>query len=302
MAFSPRVPFEVRCRLLYWDKRRWWSTRHPVTFSQKLLWKLVHDRRPLLTTFADKVAVRDYVADVAGPEVLTQLYGVFTDPGELDLVQLPPMFVVKPNHASGMIWIVDRAPPHGHVSREAASLESGSVMTTRDALDWDLLVTTCHRWLAINYADVDLEWPYRSIPRRILVEELLLTPDGQIPTDYKFFVFHGRVRLVQVDTDRFDDHRRNLFLPDWRAVDARWIYPPADHDPPRPATLERMIHIAEVLGHETDFVRVDLYDLAGRIVFGELTSYPAGPHAPPFSPASFDGELGRHWTVPQHYG
>ena len=72
MARSPRMPFEVRCRLLYWDKRRSWPTRHGVTFTEKLRWKMVKDRRPLLTIFADKVAVRDYVANIIGPEVLTQ--------------------------------------------------------------------------------------------------------------------------------------------------------------------------------------------------------------------------------------
>ena len=301
IVFSPRITFEVRCRLLYWDKRRWWPGRHPVTFRQKQLWKLVKDRRPLLATFADKVAVRDYVARAVGPEVLTRLFAVVADPAALDPIQLPAQFVVKPNHCSGLIWIVDRPGAHGVVTGNRAGRESGSVRTTRDELDWDQLVTTCRKWLATTYADVDLEWPYRHIPRRILVEELLLTPDGRIPTDYKFFVFHGRVRLVQVDTDRFDDHRRNLFLPDWTAVDARWNYPPADEEPPRPESLERMIGMAEALGRETDFVRVDLYDIAGRIVFGELTSYPGGPHAPPFSPESFDGELGRHWTVPRRY-
>jgi hypothetical protein len=301
VAYSPRVPFELRCRLLYWDKRRSWSTRSPVTFSQKLLWKSVKDRRPLLTTFADKVAVRDYVAGVVGPDVLTRLYAVVSDPGSLDPAQLPDKFVVKPNHASAMIWIVDGSPCPAHASGEPADLELRSVITARDGLDWDLLVRTCRTWLATTYADVDLEWPYRNVPRRILVEELLVGPDGRTPPDYKFFVFHGRVHLVQVDTDRFTAHRRNLFLPDWRAVDAQWIYPPADSEPPRPQSLERMIHIAEALGQETDFVRVDLYDVGDRIVFGELTSYPAGPHARPFSPESFDGELGRYWTVPRRY-
>jgi hypothetical protein len=65
-----------------------------------------------------------------------------------------------------------------------------------------------------------------------------------------------------------------------------------------------MVHIAETLGRETDFVRVELYDIAGRIVFGELTNYPGGlwgPNDPPFSPASFDAELGGYWTVPDRY-
>ena len=84
VALSRRVPFEVRCRLLYLYRRRSWPTRYPVTFTQKLLWKMVKDRRPLLTTFADKIAVRDYVAHAIGPEVLPQLYAVVADPADLD--------------------------------------------------------------------------------------------------------------------------------------------------------------------------------------------------------------------------
>jgi hypothetical protein len=298
MARSPRVPFEVRCHLFYWERRRSWHTRHPVTLNQKLHWKLVKDRRPLLTTFADKVAVRDYVSHTVGPEVLPRLYAVVTDPAELDPTRLPAEFVVKPSHASGLVWIVaDLARLRCEGS---ARPEARSFTTTRDALDWDRLVATCREWLAINYADKALEWAYRNIPPRIMVEELLLDPDGRIPPDYKFFVFHGRVRLVEVHSDRFDDHRCSIVLPDWSSVAARGDTRPAEHAPPRPASLERMVHIAEALAQETDFVRVDLYDIAGRIVFGELTSYPGGGHVI-YSPESFDAELGRFWTVPKNY-
>ena len=126
MAFSSRVPFEVRCQLLYWNRRRSWPTRYPMTFNQKLLWKVAKDRRPLLTTFADKVAVRDYVTSSVGSEVLSQLYRVVDDPAKLDPADLPDQFVVKPNHASGMIWIVaNQAPPPGLESGESGRLSSG---------------------------------------------------------------------------------------------------------------------------------------------------------------------------------
>lgn len=292
VALSPRVPFEVRCRLLYLYRRRSWPTRYPVTFTQKLLWKMVKDRRPLLTTFADKVAVRDYVAQAVGPEVLPQLYAVVTDPADLDPAQLPEQFVVKPNNASGLVWIVvDRCVGRAHVEAEMFT-------TTRQELDWDVLVATCRAWLALDYADVALEWAYRNIPPKILVEELLLNSDGQIPRDYKFLVFHGRVRLIQVHTDRFNDHRVNLFFPDWTPFYAQIPFRRADHEPPRPDSLERMVHIAETLGKETDFVRVDLYDIDGRVVFGEVTSYPAAASQDLY-PESL--ELGQYWTLPLHY-
>jgi hypothetical protein len=183
-----------------------------------------------------------------------------------------------PSHTSGMIWIVE----------------------DRDVVDWDLLVATCRRWLTTRYADVEQEWAYRDVPARIMVEELLLDLDGQIPQDYKIYVFHGRAQLIEVDLERFTDHRRNLFRPDWRPVHARLKYSPAEHELPRPTSLDEMIYIAEALGQDTDFVRVDLYDIDGRIVFGELTNYPGGGREV-FVPESFDVELGECWTIPLRY-
>jgi hypothetical protein len=270
-----------------------------VTFNQKVLWKMLKDRRPLLTTFADKVAVRDYVAEAVGPDVLSRLYSVVEDPADLDPARLPDEFVVKPNHASAMIWIVaDRARIS---SEDAVSLEPGLFTTTREALDWDLLVATCREWLAATYTtDVVPEWAYRDIPPRIMVEELLLGPDGQIPPDYKFFIFHGEVQIIEVHSNRFGDHHCNIVRPDWTHIDAQLSAGKARNDIHRPDTLERMIDIAEKLGRETDFVRVDLYDAAGRIVFGELTSYPGGGYSP-YSPESFDVELGGYWNIPRRY-
>ncbi len=299
--YSPRVPFEMRSRFYYWNQRRSWPPGGPVTFTQKVVRKMALDRRPLLTTFADKVAVRDYVAGAVGSEVLPRLHAVVADPAELELSVLPAEFVVKPSHASGMIWIVgDRAHAPGLDSGESARLSGGIFTTTRRGLDRDQLVATCRTWLKIRYADVELEWAYRDVPPRIMVEELLLGRDGHIPPDYKLYVFDGRVRLVQVNSDRFTSHRVNLFRPDWTPVDASVVYPPAEPAPARPDSLDEMVHIAETLGKETDFVRVDLYDVDGRIVFGELTSNPGGGRQA-FSPESFDVELGGYWNAPQHY-
>jgi hypothetical protein len=298
MVFSPRVPFEVRSRLLYWEKRRSWPTRHPVTFSEKIIWKMVFDRRPLLTTFADKLAVRDYVADVIGPQVLSRLYDVVEDPEDLDLDRLPQEFVVKPSHASGFVWIVAHwAPDHIQVSDKATLIPSGMITTNRDALDRRVLVQKCREWLATSYADAGQEWAYRNVPPRILVEELLVGSDGGVPTDYKFLVFHGHVRFVEIHSNRFEGHCANYALPDWTPVDTGLDFPQADPAPAAPESLDRMIEIAEALGRDTDFVRVDLYEIAGRVVFGELTSYPGGLSARKYYPDSW----GEFWNVPRRY-
>ncbi len=144
------------------------------------------------------------------------------------------------------------------------------------------------------------EWAYGRITPRVIVEEMLCGPDGAIPDDYKFFVFHGTCRYVQVDTGRFENRTQDFYRPDWLHLPLSGGPPWADPPRTRPVKLDEMIELAEKLGAETDFVRVDLYHLPERIVFGELTSYPGGGDGP-FHPESFDTEFGRHWTVPQSY-
>ena len=138
------------------------------------------------------------------------------------------------------------------------------------------------------------------------MEEFLAGPGGDIPPDLKFFVFHGHCRFIQVDGGRFGRRTQDFFTREWDHLALSGGPPWADPAPQRPGRLEEMVRLAETLGDETDFVRVDLYDMPatdvedGRIVFGELTSFPAGGDSP-FDPESFNREFGRTWTVPRRY-
>jgi hypothetical protein len=134
----------------------------------------------------------------------------------------------------------------------------------------------------------------------VLVEELLRTKDGRHPPEYKLFVVHGRVEVLYVDRDRFVDHRRNFYSRDWEPLDIRKDRYAVGEPQPRPDSFDRVLEIAERLGEDTDFVRVDLYDVDGRVVFGELTNYPSAGYKN-WSPPSYDLELGRKWTLPARY-
>ena len=230
---------------------------------------MLKDRRPILTTFADRVAVRDYVARVVGPDVLTECYAIASDPDELDRASLPREFVAKSSHASGGIWIVaDFAPETGAVFPggrplvdSAHLLESWCwVLVRPDRLDWEVMIRSFRRWLTMDYSAHEVEWAYAGVQPRILVEERVQGSDGQQPDEYNLFVLHGRVELLYVDKRRYVDHHRNLYLRDWTPLDVRKdVYPRGDVCPP-PRSLARLLYIAEVLGQETDCVRVDLYD------------------------------------------
>jgi hypothetical protein len=279
---------------------RLWRTRAPQTFTEKVRYKMLRDHRRLVVTFADKAAVRDHVAAQGHADLLPKAHAVLDHPDDLLDLDLPDSYVVKPTHGSGAAVVVspdapaDTALPrpewgwvYAHVRPEAAH-----PVVLRDI---------AAGWTSKLYGrGPNEEWAYSQIPPRIIVEEKLTGPGGGIPDDYKFFVFHGTCRYVQVDTGRFDTRTQDFYDPQWRHLPLSGG--PAWADPPQeaPERLWEMVAIAEDLAADTDFVRVDLYLLPERIVFGELTSYPAGGHSP-FHPEQWDAVFGSHWTVPRRY-
>jgi hypothetical protein len=309
LVAAPWLPFEVRSRLRWRQEQGTWIAHRPDAFTEKVRWKMLKDRRQLTVTFADRVAVRDYVAAVAGTDCLSDCYAVVSDAADLASTSLPRQFAAKSSHGSGGMWMVtDGAPAEGWVIPGEGpvpappAVPSGWcwVRVQPDRLDREQLAACFHRWLSASYGREHVEWAYTRVPPRVLVEEVLQTTDGQHPPEYKLFVIHGRVEVLYVDVDRFVDHRRNFYDRDWTPLDVSKDRYPRGEVGPRPGSLDRMVEIAERLGRETDFVRVDLYDVDGRVVFGELTNYPSAGY-PNWSPPSYDLELGRRWTLPRKY-
>ncbi len=298
MSRPPRVKWRERSRLV--RGLRLFRTRRPRTFTDKVRYKMLRDHRPLLVTFADKAAVRDYVASRGGIHYLPRLFAILDDPRDLARLKLPDAYVVKPTHGSGAALVVSpQAPPEAvlpepqwgwvyrHVRPESVSSRA--------------LVDIASGWLGKLYGQgPNREWAYGQITPRVIVEEMLAGSDGAIPDDYKFFVFHGTCHFIQVDAGRFGGRTQDFYTPTWKHLPMSggpaWADPPQD----RPERLDEMIGLAEKLSTETDFVRVDLYHLPDRIVFGELTSYPAGGDSP-FHPASFNAKFGAPWKVPKQY-
>jgi hypothetical protein len=254
---------------------------------------MLTDRRPVLTTFADKLAVRGYVASRVGADVLPELHAVTDTPTALRWGELPREFAIKPTHAPGAgILVADFAPPDAEVPQPTDDWVQALVRP--DRVSWSRLLELCENWVSRGYSRG--QWAYRHVPRRVLVEELL-DDGGHVPLDYKIFVFDGVVRMIQVTLDRFDGIAKSLYTPDWERLQAEYGAP-GGADVERPGVLPDMLEIAETLGGGMDFVRVDLYCLGGRIVFGELTNYPLGGQGT-FRPAELDRWLGAWWTLPR---
>lgn len=261
---------------------------------------MLRDHRPLVVTFADKAAVREYVAATVDPSLLPRLHAIVADAAELASLELPEQYVIKPTHGSGAAVVVSSsAPPTARLPAPRDSWTYRHVLPA--AVGRADLQAVAGHWLAQLYGQgPNREWVYGRVPRRVIVEEFLHRADGGVPDDYKFFVYHQRCHFIQVDSGRFGLRTQDFFDRDWQHLPLSGGPPWREPAPSRPTTLDEMIDVAECLGRETDFVRVDLYDIDGRVVFGELTSFPAGGDSP-FSPACFDEVFGRPWTVPRRY-
>jgi hypothetical protein len=256
------------------------NLRNPRTYNERIAHKILYDRDPLLVRTADKIAVRDYVAEKIGAQYLVPLIGTYDRGADIPWDSLPNRFVLKANHGSGTNLIV----------RDKASTDRG------------LALEQAERWLAENHYEWTGEWAYSRIRPRILIEEMLVGTDGAVPEDYKLYVFRGRPRLFEVHLDRFRQSYRYLTrdAETLRPVPFRWegsasweeeeAYEP-------PAEAGAMVEIAARLGTEFDHVRVDLYLSGGRIWFGELTHYTSNACAPVFPP-EYDRILGDMWLDP----
>jgi hypothetical protein len=249
----------------------------PQTFNEKLHWLMLYYRIPEMTQTTDKYEVRAFVTARIGGWLLNELYGVWDDPEAMAATvdRLPQSFVLKVTSGSGQ------------------NIFCGN----KSELDIDTTKRRLAQWMRRSEYWVSREWAYKNIRPRVICERFLTDEAGHLPSDYKFFCFDGEPRVIQVDTDRFTDHRRDLFDLDWRLLPFSFGYRPSDRSIPRPADLSTMLSVARALSAGFPFVRVDLYSTRHGPIFGEMTWYPEGGLGR-FSPVEYDLELGQALNLP----
>jgi hypothetical protein len=252
---------------------RWPRLHAPRTLTEKIfVRKLLYGHDPRFPIVADKVASRDWVAQRIGEQYLVPMMGVY-EYGELEKLEPGPGQVIKCANRSGGVYFPADVDAMGH---------EAFIRRLRRDLDFDFASWTGEPW-------------YAAIPKRVIVEKSLVDECGNVPADFKFFVYDGRVRTIQMHMDRFSDHKRAMFDRNWELLPLGNAIP--ERVPPRPVNLEKMIEIAETLGREFDFIRVDLFEIDGeRIYFGELTLAP-GSGLTRFQPVDYDEIFGRYWRV-----
>lgn len=228
------------------------NLRHVETFNEKLQWLKLYDRNPLYTQLVNKYEVREYIKKTIGEEYLIPLFGCWDYPNQINFEELPEQFVLKTTHDSGGIFIVNK-------NRDNVTDEAKKFLNQR---------------LKTNYYKISREWPYKDCKRMIIAEKKMIDESGVELKDYKLFCFNGNVELIQVDFDRFHNHRRNLYTCDWQYINESIEYPNDNKvQIEKPVVLEEMLNIASKLSVGLPYVRVDLYVINEKVYFGELTFY-----------------------------
>jgi len=270
-AIEPQLPDRLFLRLKY--RRRWGESldlNNPQGFTEKLNWLKLNDRSRLHPICADKLAVRDYVANTLGSSWLTPLLLVGDSEKIVNEQTITEdAFVIKTTHD----W------------------NSSVFCTDRARFNWSLARRQIRESLNHNHYLLHREWAYRRIRPRVLVERHIGVP-GNTLRDYKVYCFHAVPKLVLHVEQRKGERVMSMFGADWQpyAVGRRgWPY--ANEAVPRPPFLAELKAAAAALSAPFAFCRVDFIATAGRLRFGEITFYPEGGMRP-FEPRAFELELG----------
>lgn len=268
---------ELHQKIYMYSRLRYWPhISNPRSFNEKILHRKLYTNENIYSTIEDKWEVREYVRKKVGSDILPELYHVAEDPNDIPFSSLPDQYVVKPTHLSGPVIIVE---------------ESSSVDTNQ-------ILKKSEEWLNSEYGRVKGEYWYSRIKPRIIVEEYINADRQVAPIDFKFYVFHGKVEYIHVTLNRYNDDRktiRTFYDRNWNIVDVKKRYVDKGEAIPKPDQLEEMIDIAEQLGDDFDFIRIDLYSPDDQyIVFGEMT-VAEGSGGNPFEPVEFDFMLGSLW-------
>ena len=272
----PREKYkEALCDWFYVQTGKRLNMDNLRTYNEKIQWMKLYDSTPLKTRLADKVAVREWVSEKIGEQYLVPCYGVWNCFEEINFDMLPDQFVLKANHGCG--WNV--------------------IVKDKKNLDKDDARKKFHDWMGRNYAWYGMELHYKDIPPKIYAEQYLEN-NGDL-YDYKFFCADGLIRCIQAVTEKMSgEGYSTIFDSEWNRQDLRiGCQPQSRTDIAKPDSFGEMKNIVLKLCEGFPFVRVDLYNIEGKIYFGEMT-FTSGNGRSRFDPEEYNTLLGEMITLP----
>lgn len=250
-VFGETAEFKV---IYFLRTHKLWDDRHPKDLNEKMLWLARYWRNPLIMKCADKYKVREYLQEKGCGDILNDLYQVCEKGGQINFNALPNKFVLKCNHGSRMNIICE----------------------DKSTFDTEGAVKQLNEWMKFQYGR-GVEWQYKDIERKILVEKYLESKDGKM-MEYQIFCFNGKPGffLVRNDLRKSQIDKENLefavsYTIDWKRIYMRKNEEQYNFDLPKPHNYQKMIDYATILSKDFPQVRIDYYEIDDRLIFGEMT-------------------------------
>lgn len=245
---------------------------NPVTFNEKIQWLKINNRESEYTIMVDKYKVREYISETIGEQYLIPLLGVWDSPDEINFDILPDEFVLKCNHNSGMGMCICKNKSTLNIEKVKQDLSNG---------------------LNENYYLLYREWPYKNVEKKIIAEKYM-SDQGKELQDYKIHCFNGIPKIILVCRDRFSDTglTEDFFDIEWNHLNiSRENCKHSVDKIKAPKNLKLMLRLARILSENIPFVRIDFYEINGKVYFGEITFFPASG-LKKFIPEKWDIDLG----------
>lgn len=248
---------------------------NPKTFNEKLQWLKLYDRKPKYTQMVDKVEAKKYVANIIGEEYIIPTLAVYDRVEDIDFDALPNQFVLKCTHDSGGVVICH----------------------DKSKFDKKVALKKLAKALKVNYYFRNREWPYKNVHPRIIAEQYITDGYEWGLRDYKFFCFKGNVKVMFIAKDRQKDTKLNFYDMEFNKMPFMRGYPNFNEEIEKPEGWNEMVKMAGKLSKDIPHLRVDFYNINGKIYFGELTFFP-GSGMEPFNPIEWDKIMGEWIKLP----
>ncbi len=257
------------------------NLKNPQTLNEKIIWLALHYKNPHIAVAADKGKAKEWIGARVGYDHVVPAIGVYDEVNDIDFKSLPDRFVAKLNDG----WGADRVM----IVRDKSKL---NVDRTKAVLSSWLYPWNNYYYQNMCITDEKMEKP------TIIIEEFLDAGNGQSPEDYKFYCCNGEPKFALVVSGRGGDSQTRSF------VDMNWSVLPVaragmeiGYDVVKPACLDEMMELCRKLSKDFPFVRVDLYEVNGRVYVGEMTFTPGMFLR--FSSKAWDAKLGGYLELPQ---
>lgn len=255
------------------------NLKNPRTYNEKIQWLKLYDRKPEYTTMVDKYEVKKYIAKKIGEEYVIPTIGIWDSFEDIDFDTLPNQFVLKCTHDSGGLVICQ--------NKELLDIKSAKAKLCKS--------------LRKNYFWLGREWPYKNVKPRIIAEKYMEDSETKELRDYKFFCFNGVAKALFIATERGNKNEETKF--DFFDMNFNHLpftngHPNAKTTPKKPASFDIMKTLAEKLSSGIPHLRVDFYEVDGKVYFGELTFSHWGGMVP-FEPEEWDYKFGEYITLPK---